>query len=239
MSPGGYNSTTYGLNAAGLGGPGSGVAGFGPRVAAARAARERAIAAARAAGTAMGGVVSVSGSGVRPGTGVKPGTGVRPGAGVPAPTAQWQNINSGFYNPNTPQDWNNNYNPFDDIGYGANWNNMNSPNYGANNPLGGYGGILGRQFGGPVAPGGQYTVGENGPETLQMTPGGGGRIIPRNPIDRMRGGWQSHTGGGWRGPMEGGRMDRVGFGMNPRHMMNFRQRPVAPIRPGNMGFPIG
>jgi hypothetical protein len=48
-------------------------------------------------------------------------------------------------------------------------------------------GAAGRQFGGPVAPGGQYTVGENGPETLQMGPGGGGQVIPHNPADRLGG----------------------------------------------------
>jgi hypothetical protein len=52
---------------------------------------------------------------------------------------------------------------------------IGNPNYGG----------MGRQFGGPVAPGQQYTVGENGPETLQMGPGGGGQVIPHNPMDRL------------------------------------------------------
>jgi hypothetical protein len=35
-----------------------------------------------------------------------------------------------------------------------------------------------RQGGGPVEPGGRYVVGEQGPETLTMGPGGGGMVQP-------------------------------------------------------------
>jgi hypothetical protein len=49
------------------------------------------------------------------------------------------------------------------------------------------GGIRGYQFGGPVAPGQRFTVGENGPETLQMNATGGGQVIPNNPMDKLGG----------------------------------------------------
>lgn len=83
-----------------------------------------------------------------------------------------------------------NFNDQHGVGYGGAGEYNQSPGDYIDHDIGGGFGPKDQsrlQFGGPALPGQTYTVGENGPETLQMGPGGGGQVIPHNLMDRMRG----------------------------------------------------
>jgi hypothetical protein len=198
MSPGGYNAGTYAANAAGYGGPGSGVPGFGPRVAAARAARYAAT---------HPGQPQVQRNPVQAGVSpsVTPPPTVTPPA--PTPTEEPNPLYTGVGHP--PGGYTGGYNDYIDDNLG-NFNDVPNVSTGQqdwgvqNPPSGGYqnfnqaygnkgsisgslsGGYGQRQLGGPVGPG-QYTVGENGPETLRLGAGSRGAVIPGNMADRARG----------------------------------------------------
>jgi hypothetical protein len=112
-----------------------------------------------------------------------------PGTPITTPTYQnpnWPNINQspdwepihGGWNPP-----NNDFGGFQEGGFAGSFGGFTNDMGNIGNPQ--VQGPNNRQFGGPVAPGGQYTVGENGPETLRMGPNGGGQVIPHNPMDRL------------------------------------------------------
>jgi len=231
MSPGGYNSTTYARNMAGL----PGTPGFGARVEANRANynRRQQLAQARAQLEKFPNNVSLqrrvtklqSPGVVQPAVTTPPTETESPPELMeepPYPGMQGAPYPAGIYGNNWLDNTTTGYGTGDfptqgPYGSGARAAPVNNfagsgatgvgtnPSYGFSGFAGdvargvsglggligdsvrGWGGILGgnRQFGGPVEPGQQYTVGENGPETLQMGPGGGGQVIPHNPMDRL------------------------------------------------------
>jgi len=241
MSPGGYSPSTYGANALGQGG----VPGFGARVMAARALAQK-LAFQGKYPNFQGNKIAQqpqkkSPSQVTPIVNTPP-TQVVPEEPIPNFWEGYDPLSSinkpgingwpsawGGYGQLPANQWGA-YNNFPKGGMpGGGWQGLNS-GYGNQTPdtpdYHGPGGLGGLQLGGPALPGQTYTVGENGPETLHMAPGGGGQVVPHNPGDRMRGAMQQlrqwHAG---RQNANG----RAGFGGRPGPM----------ISPGPAPFQVG
>jgi hypothetical protein len=87
-------------------------------------------------------------------------------------------------------------------------------------------GLSHRAAGGPVFPGGSYTVGEEGPERLDIGPGGMGMVTP---LTRGGGGVSSGMSGGWGGGSGGTSTIHVHLHLDGKELAYAMEHPLGSL----------